>query len=251
MAKTFLPLAKSPISTPDLWSKVARNWLSSGVIKAYLNELQVYADSTGMQIKVKSGAANVQAIYFESDAEEVQAIAAANASNPRIDRVIVRLDLPADNIDFAVIQGVPAVSPVAPALTQNSTRWEISLAQIYVGANVSTIASGNVTDERIYAQKPYITAKDYNTRLEMYELSFFTNGSVNGLNLTYTFPTAFTSVPTVKPANITQSIDYSDTMTYPLITNVTTTSFSVTLKTASGSNFGSGTLKMKFEVTGR
>lgn len=150
MAKTFLPLAKSPITTPDLWSKVARNWLGTGVIKAYLNELQVYADSTGMQVKVKSGAANVQAIYFDSDAEEVLAIAAANASNPRIDRIIVRLDLPADTIDFAVIQGAPAVSPTAPTLTQNNTRWEISLAQVYVGANVSTIATGNVTDERVF-----------------------------------------------------------------------------------------------------
>lgn len=148
MAKTFLPLAKSPITTPDLWVKAARNWLATGVIKAYLNELQVYANSTGMNVKVKSGAANMQGIYFDSDAEEVLSIAAANASNPRIDRIIVRLDLLADSTDFAVLQGVPAVSPVAPAVTQNSSRWEISLAQVYVGANVSTIAAGNITDER-------------------------------------------------------------------------------------------------------
>jgi hypothetical protein len=157
MVKTFLPLAKSPITTPDLWSKTARNWLATGVIKAYLNEFQVYADSTGMQVKVKSGAANVLGIYFDSDAEEILAIAAANADNPRIDRIIVRLDLPADNIDLAVLQGTPAASPTAPALTQNNTRWEISLAQVYVGANVSTIAAVNVTDERIYAKStPYL-----------------------------------------------------------------------------------------------
>lgn len=157
MGKTFLPLAKSPISTPDLWVKAARNWLATGIIKAYLNELQVYADSTGMQIKVKSGAANVQGIYFDSDAEEILAISAANASNPRIDRIIVRLDLPADSIDFAVIQGAPAASPAAPSLTQNNTRWEISLAQVYVGMNASTIISDNITDDRFFVKNTNIT----------------------------------------------------------------------------------------------
>jgi hypothetical protein len=152
VTKTFLPLAKSPIATPDLWSKVARNWLATGVIKSYLNELQVYAKSDGIKVYVKSGAANIQAIYFDSDAEEVLAIAAADATNPRIDRVIVRLDLPGDSIDFAILQGVPAVSPTAPALTQNNTRWEISLAQVYVGANVSTIAVGNIADERNFVK---------------------------------------------------------------------------------------------------
>jgi hypothetical protein len=161
MGKAFLPLAKSPISTPDLWVKSARNWLATGIIKTYLNELQVYADSTGMQVKVKSGAANVQGIYFDSDAEEILAISAANASNPRIDRIIVRLDLLADSIDLAVLQGVPAVSPVAPALTQNNTRWEISLSQVYVGANVSTIAAGNITDERYFVKNANVTQENW------------------------------------------------------------------------------------------
>jgi len=50
-----------------------------------------------------------------------------------------------------VLTGTPAASPTPPNVTQSSTIWEISLAQVYVGAAVSTIAAGNITDERIWA----------------------------------------------------------------------------------------------------
>lgn len=164
MVKTAFPLAKSLIRTPQEWSKIAQNWLATGVIKGQLNELQVYADSTGMQVKVKSGQANTKGHLFESDAEEILPIATANATNPRIDRVIIRLDYTTDSVDLAILQGVPAVSPVGPALTQNSSRWEISLAYIYVNAGATTIAAVNVTDERRFVknansfQEPWITA---------------------------------------------------------------------------------------------
>lgn len=167
MTQTFYPFSNSPILTQEQWSKVAQNWLSTGVIKGQLNELQVYADSTGLQVKVKSGQSFLKGHFYESDSEEILAIGSAS-SNPRIDRVIVRLDWIANTIQLSVLQGVSAVSPVAPALTQNSSRWEIGLAQITVGANASTIAAGNVTDERnfvgnanVYHEK-WITATSQN-----------------------------------------------------------------------------------------
>jgi hypothetical protein len=150
MAQTYFPFDSGAGAnvTEAQWSKMAQNWLSTGVIKSYNNELSVYADSTGMQAKIKTGAAWIKGHYFESDAEEVLAIGTSNNTNPRIDRVIVRLDWTTNTIQLAVLQGTPAASPTAPALTQNSSRWEISLAQVYIGANVSTIAVGNITDER-------------------------------------------------------------------------------------------------------
>jgi hypothetical protein len=142
------PLANTQVKTPQDWSAMAQNWLNTGVIKGKLNDLLAYADSTGMQVKVKSGQAFMQGHFYQSDSEELLPIAAADSSNPRIDRIIIRLDYTSDSIQLGILQGIPAVSPVAPALTQNSTRWEISLAQVYVGASVSTIVAGNITDER-------------------------------------------------------------------------------------------------------
>ncbi|MBT2722321.1 hypothetical protein [Bacillus sp. ISL-46] len=150
MTQVSYPFSNSPILDASQWSKMAQKWLDTGVLKGSLNELQVYADSTGMQVKVKSGQAYLKGHFYESDAEEVLAIGTADTTNPRIDCVIVRLDWVANTIQLAVLQGVPAATLSAPALTQNTSRWEISLAQVRVNANVSTITSGNITDERTY-----------------------------------------------------------------------------------------------------
>lgn len=152
MTQTAYPLSNSPILTESQWSSIAQNWLGTGVVKSQLNELSVYADSTGMQVKVQSGQAYLKGVFFQSDAEEALAISTADASNPRIDRVILRLDWATDSLKLAVLQGTPAASPTAPAVTQNTSRWEISLAQIAVGAGVTTIAAGNVTDERRFTK---------------------------------------------------------------------------------------------------
>jgi hypothetical protein len=153
MTQTGYPLASTLVQTPQQWSNIAQNWLGTGVIKGKLNELSVYADSTGMQCKVKTGQAYMQGHFYQSDTSEViLAIATADPTNPRIDRVVVRLDYTSDSIVLAILQGVPAASPTAPAITQNNTRWEISLAQVYVGANVTTIAAGNITDERNFVK---------------------------------------------------------------------------------------------------
>jgi hypothetical protein len=153
MAQTYFPFDSGTGSTvtEGQWSKMARNWIQTGILYDLANKLEVYADSTGMQVKVRSGAAWIMGHFYENDAEEILSIAASNPSNPRIDRVVLRLDWSNNQIQLAVLTGTPAASPTPPSLTQSSTIWEISLAQVYVGAAVSTIAAGNVTDERTWA----------------------------------------------------------------------------------------------------
>lgn len=75
----------------------------------------------------------------------------ANAIYPRIDRVVVTWA----TVDYSVkpsieiLSGTAASNPTAPALTNNTLKRQISLAQIYVGAAVSKITAANVTDERL------------------------------------------------------------------------------------------------------
>lgn len=130
------------------WAKMARLFCPSGVVYGQLNQLEAFADNTGMNVKVKSGQAFVEGFFFESDAQETLNLSAADPTNPRIDRVIVRLDRTANTIDLAILTGTPAGSPSAPALTQTATTWEISLARIAVAASDTSIAAGDVTDER-------------------------------------------------------------------------------------------------------
>lgn len=136
--------------TEDQWRKMARHWLATGILECEDNEAEAYGDSSGMQVKVGTGKAWIRGHYRESDAEETLSISAADPADDRIDRVILRADFTANTIALAILEGTPAGAPTAPSLTQSSSRWEITLAQVAVGAGVSTIAAANVTDERTF-----------------------------------------------------------------------------------------------------
>lgn len=151
MTQISYPFPSTQVATTDQWGAMAKHWLGTGVVFGEMNNMEVYADSTGMQVKARSGVAWIQGHYYQSDTLEIIPIASADSNNPRIDRVVLRKD--ANGILLAVLQGVPAVSPTAPTLTQNSARWEIPLVQVLVDANVQTIAANKVTDERQNAQK--------------------------------------------------------------------------------------------------
>ncbi|BAU99610.1 tail fiber domain-containing protein [Aurantimicrobium minutum] len=126
------------------------------------NNLMVYADSSGMNVKVKVAGGLSQAIVrghmYQSTAEETLVISAA-ASSPRIDSIVLRLDPSANSIVLAVIAGTPAASPSAPSLTQTDTAiYELLLANVAVGASVTTISAGNVTDKRTFIENVWTTA---------------------------------------------------------------------------------------------
>src|SRR4051812_30791513 len=120
------PFSSSPVLTDQQWSKLSQFWVNSGVVKGSLNELEVFGDSSGMQVKVSTGQAWIRGHFFESDNEETLPIA-ASTTNPRIDFIIARCDWAQGNIRLAVLQGVPSVSPVPPVFTQNSARWEMPI----------------------------------------------------------------------------------------------------------------------------
>jgi len=91
-----------------------------------------------------------------NDASVNLAIAASDATNPRIDIVVAQVRDAAysgANNDFilAVVTGTPAGSPAAPATPANA----IVLAQIAVAANATTIVSGNITDKRPIVGVPF------------------------------------------------------------------------------------------------
>lgn len=134
------------------WSQMAKLWLTSGVIKSILNELEVYGDSSGMQVKVRTGHHWVRGHYYVNDAELTKAVAASHVTHPRIDTVVLRIDYAANTIRAIVLQGVAAASPAAPALTQNDAIYEWPLADVAVGAGVGLITAGNVTNRRVYAR---------------------------------------------------------------------------------------------------
>lgn len=130
------------------WQRMAQHYRPTSVLQGELNAFAVSAISSNMNVTVATGRALIQGFYFENDAIATLTLGTADATNPRIDRIILRVNLSADTITQAVLQGTPGASPSAPALTQSSSVWEISLAQVRVNAGVSSVSNSNVTDER-------------------------------------------------------------------------------------------------------
>lgn len=122
------------------------------------NSLEVTPNSpAGMSVRIASGWAAVigttvpsmGAYTIYNDATVVQTITTADPSLDRIDLVCATVrdafySGAFNDVIFQVIAGTPGVTPVAPALPDNS----ISLAEVLVAAAVTQINSGDITDTR-------------------------------------------------------------------------------------------------------
>lgn len=157
MTITYYPFDAGPGSsvTEAQWAKMMRAIAHTGVFRTGRSQVdldlfEVYGDSSGLQVKVRTGTAWVEGFFVESDAEEIKAIDAADATNARIDTVVLELDRTDNEILLTIVKGTPAASPAAPSLTQNDTVWQFPLANVTVDALATTIAAGKVTDRRVY-----------------------------------------------------------------------------------------------------
>ena len=124
--------------------------ISNGVFATPSNAMQVQANS-GMQVAVSAGWGFINCKWVNNSTAYLLTVDTADVSLNRIDRVVLRLDknVGVRRIDIAVKTGTPATNPTAPALTRQANGiWELSLAQIYVGAGVSEITQADITDER-------------------------------------------------------------------------------------------------------
>lgn len=91
-------------------------------------------------------------VVVTSDAAVNVTLDAASSSD-RIDRVVVRIS-GGNAVSVGVLKGAPGAGAPA-ALTQvPGDVYEISLARVLVQANTTTIATGNITDERPWLGTP-------------------------------------------------------------------------------------------------
>lgn len=148
-ATRYFPYSDGPGSDSGEaeWREMAKHFVADGILTTVGTAMAVVA-TTGMVLQAGIGAGFIQGNYFAFDTTNNVTIAAAHATLPRIDRVIVRNDLTNDRIELDVLTGTPDASPVAPSLTQTSATWEISLATVAVAAAATTLVSGNITDAR-------------------------------------------------------------------------------------------------------
>jgi len=122
--------------------------VSNGIFFAVATNLQVTPGS-GMAVSVAAGSAWINGYsYVNTDVLELN-LATASGVNPRIDRIVVRFSAVERRIYLAVLTGIPAEIPVAPALTRSNDTYELGIAEIVVLKGSVAVMALNVADTRL------------------------------------------------------------------------------------------------------
>lgn len=124
------------------------NLVSNGVFYASATNLQA-TPGNGLAVSVAAGSAWINGYRYENTDDLNLPLTTANGSNPRIDRIVVRLSQVSRNIQLAIIDGTPAATPSAPALTRTSDVYELGIADVLIPAAATSIATNNITDTRL------------------------------------------------------------------------------------------------------
>jgi hypothetical protein len=187
--------------------------------------------ATGWAAVVGTTQANMGTYVFYNDATTTLTVTTADPTNPRIDRVVATVrdayyTGAFNDVIFQVLAGTPAGSPVAPATPANS----ISLATIAVGAAVTQINSGNITDTRT----------NVTTNLPIGDITEVTSGT--GITVTSgTGPIPSVAINTAVTADLTTAQTLTNkTLTAPIISSISNTG-TITLPTSTDTLVGRAT----------
>lgn len=124
-----------------------RQIVGNGVFPTPSDQLQVRA-SSGMTVIVETGEGWIDGHKIVNTADLELTLDNSDALVNRIDRVIFYADYNARTMGIEVKKGTGAVNPVPPALTRNSSRYEMSLATIRVNKQITSITGAMITDTR-------------------------------------------------------------------------------------------------------
>lgn len=104
-----------------------------------------------MNTSIAIGSAMIQGHMYINESPLTLTHEMAHATEDRIDRVVLRLDLNDNRKDIRayLVKGVASLSPVAPVLTRDELIYEVSLAQVLIKAGKSSIATISISDERL------------------------------------------------------------------------------------------------------
>lgn len=119
---------------------------------------------SGLNVSVAPGDCLIEGRYGYEERTRNFTIA-GGGTQPRIDTVVLRLDLSLDkrNIDIYVKTGTASNSPVAPILTRNEVIWELGIADIYISAGAVNVNQNAVNDTRLSSSRCGIVAQAMKT----------------------------------------------------------------------------------------
>lgn len=143
----------------DVLAKILRKYFCNGVFSDVSTSFQV-VEAEGMTVAVEAGEALINGRHCYEEAQRTLAVQASDVSLDRMDTVVLRLDLSVSvlSIDLYILAGTPAASPAAPALTRNSSTWELGLANLFISKGCTTVTQARITDTRLDSERCGVVA---------------------------------------------------------------------------------------------
>lgn len=130
------------------WAEYFASFIGNGVFPVPSTGLQIIAGSR-MNVTVKAGKAWINGYFYNNTSDLSVTLATADGQLNRIDRVVVRWDLTNRTISVKVKSSTFSASPSTPTLQRDADIYELALADIYVGAGVTSIMQSKITDQRL------------------------------------------------------------------------------------------------------
>ncbi len=122
--------------------------VSNGVFYRNADNLKT-TPGAGFTVETAPGSAWINGYRYENTAALSLQLETAHGVHPRIDRVVLRLDSVGRSIRLAVITGVAAKVPAAPALTRNADMYELGIADVTIPQAATAVTTANITDTRL------------------------------------------------------------------------------------------------------
>lgn len=143
-----------PLENTDYSAADAQLWFATRLSGVYANNHLAVSAAGGMGVNIGKGIAwlhygEFAGAVYGNTSEINLPIPLADATYPRIDRVVIRYDAVQNKGFLTISPGTPASNPAPAALLRNENAYEISLAKVYVAAGATEIFAANITDERL------------------------------------------------------------------------------------------------------
>lgn len=128
------------------WTEYFATFIGNGVFAAPAASMQI-KETSGLSVRVAAGKCFINGYAGYADGADILTLQYGGAL-PRIDRIVIRLDLAARNIYPAVITGTAAQIPVPPDIVRKGALFDLGIAKISVAANASAVTQAQITDTR-------------------------------------------------------------------------------------------------------
>lgn len=101
---------------------------------------------SGLTVAVGTGRAWFNKTYLYTDAVESLTLDNAEALLNRIDSIVLEFDITNRINSIKIVKGSPASSPVPPTLQHTETLNQYAIANVRIGAGVTTITESDITN---------------------------------------------------------------------------------------------------------